>query len=381
MPGIERGAFRFARAGAVGFSLLFGILAVWTFWIMATKPKAVDFLAYWAAAKLVLSNHVPSVYNVAAHHAVEMLVAPIGGFLPFPYPPPYLFVVAPFGIPSFPVAFILWVTISITIYAAVVGRNGALPYALSHPSVLTNILIGQNGFLTTSIFAGGMRVLPTRPYAGGAILGLLIIKPQLALLLPFAMVAGREWKAMAGGTVSALLLLMVAFLTFGASAYQGFFNMLAVLTDYMARSRWPWNEMSTVFAALRFFGVPQIVALMGHGTAAAVATALVYRAWSLRLEERVPILAAATMLIPPYLLTYDALLLVVPIIWLVQNRRHLALVPLVWLLCFLPIATHFNAWPGPNTIPLASVICLWALHTPSKRPVGTYRPVGLSESA
>jgi hypothetical protein len=107
--------------------------------------------------------------------------------------------------------------------------------------------------------------------------------------------------------------------------------------------------------------VPQPLALVGHAAVAVIAIALVCRAWWLRLDERVPILAAAAMLIPPYLLTYDALFLAVPIIWLVHQRRHLALIPLIWLFCLLPVATYFHKWPGPNTVPLAAMLCLWAL--------------------
>src|SRR5690348_12937089 len=84
----ESGAFRFVRAGSTGFSVLFLIVFFWATWILYTKPLAIDFLSYWAASKLVLSGHVPSVYNLTAHNDVELLVAPIGGLLPFAYPPP-----------------------------------------------------------------------------------------------------------------------------------------------------------------------------------------------------------------------------------------------------------------------------------------------------
>lgn len=365
----ESGAFRFVRAGSTGFSVLFLIVFFWATWILYTKPLAIDFLSYWAASKLVLSGHVPSVYNLTAHNDVELLVAPIGGLLPFAYPPPFLLVVTPVALAPFWLAFFLWLAVTAAIYALVVGRTGRLSYAMAHPSVLANFLVGQNGFLTTSILAGGLRLLPENAFAGGAVMGLLVIKPQLALVLPFAMIAGREWKAIAGGALSAAAGLLIGYLAFGWVAYKGFLRMLPVFTDGMEKSLWPWEELASVFAALRFLHVPQAPALVVQGIIALIAIALVCRAWWLGTDERGPVLAAATLLVPPYLFTYDALLLVIPTLWLIERRQHLWVVPVSWLFCFLPIAYYFGYYSGPNTIPLAAMLCMWAVHSREKQPV------------
>lgn len=364
----ESAAFRFVRAGSIGFSLLFVIVFFWATLILYTKPLAIDFLSYWAASKLVLTAHVPSVYNLTAHNDVELLVAPIGGLLPFAYPPPFLLLVTPVALVPYWLGFFLWLAATASIYALVVGRNARLPYAMGHPSVLANFLIGQNGFLTTAIMAGGLRVLSANPFAGGAILGLLVIKPQLALVLPFAMIAGRQWKAIAGGVLSASCGLLIGYLAFGWAAYEGFFRMLPVFTDGMERSLWPWEELSSVFAALRFLRVPQASALAIQAVIAVISIGLVCRAWWLGTEERAPILAAATMLVPPYLFTYDALLLVIPMLWLIERRRHLWAILVSWLFCFLPIAYYFGYYSGPNTVPLAAMLCMWALHAREKHP-------------
>ena len=366
MPIIPINAFRFVRAAAVGFSILFVIIAFWATWILFTKPLAIDFLSYWAASRLVLTGQLASVYTLEAHHAAEELIAPIkDGWLPFAYPPPFLLVVTPVGLAPFWLAFFLWLAVSTTIYAAVVGRGSSLPYAMAHPSVLANFLIAQNGLLTTSILAGGLRTLERRPFAGGAILGLLVIKPQLALVIPFAMIAGRQWAAIAGGMLSAAIALSIALLALGWGAYEGFFSMLPVFTTGMANSQWPWNELASVFASLRFLGMPQAPALAIQAIVALAAVAMVCRAWWLGLETRAPLLATATLLVPPYLFTYDALLLVIPMLWLIERQRHLWVIPVAWLFCFLPIATYFDYYPGPNTIPLAAMLCIWALHAPA----------------
>jgi hypothetical protein len=228
--------------------------------------------------------------------------------------------------------------------------------------VLVNSIIGQNGFLTSAIFMFGTAVLDRRPFLGGAILGAMVIKPQLALLLPVALIAGREWRAIAGGIVSSGALLAGALLILGPAAYQGFLEILPLYTNAMTASRWPWNEIASPFAFARHIGVAQLPALLIHGAVALLAALLTWRAWARRCERRVPILAAATVLIAPYSLTYDGLLLMLPLGWLIRDRRQPAAVAAIWLLCLLPIGGYLGVHSGPNTLPIAALACLWALH-------------------
>src|SRR4029077_284984 len=65
------------------------------------------------------------------------------------------------------------------------------------PAVAFNIGSGQNAFLTSALLIGGFILLPSRPGAGGVLLGVLTYKPQLWLLAPVALVAAREWRALA----------------------------------------------------------------------------------------------------------------------------------------------------------------------------------------
>jgi hypothetical protein len=94
--------------------------------------------------------------------------------------------------------------------------------------------------------------------------------------------------------------------------------------------------------------------------AAAGGAALTIRAWWLGLEQRVPILAAATLLAAPYLFTYDALLLSVPLAWVGRHDGD-AKFAIIWLLSLIPALSYFS--DVPNTIPLAAMLALWALHS------------------
>ncbi|GAA4744844.1 glycosyltransferase family 87 protein [Sphingomonas daechungensis] len=354
----NRARIRWGRTLASGFGLLLVALSVQAWSRHFSHEFMTDYLSYWAAGKLTLAGDPAGAYDVAKHRAVEFSVTEFKGLNPFPYPPPFLLLVAPFSLLPYMWGFAAWVVVTFAAYLLLTRRAIETPYALAHPPVLMNGLIGQNGFLTAGLFTAGTAMLRERPFLAGAILGCLVIKPQLALLLPVAVIAARLWPAIAGALATAGVLGLVSLALFGASAFIGFWNILPLYTELMRQDKWPWNEFISVFAFLRYFGVDQTVALSVHAVVAAAAVALTWIAWSRNWKNQVPILAAATLLVPPYLLTYDALLMIIPMGFWLKDRERARLVGLLWLLCFLPIAFYFNLYRGPNTVPLAALLFL-----------------------
>jgi hypothetical protein len=355
-----KSGIRWDRTVATAFTALFVCYAVYSTAVNIVAPKGVDFVSFWAAAKLALQGTPALAYDVAAHRAVELTAGPVDGLLPFPYPPPFLLAVLPFGLASMAVALPLWLTVSAAFYVLALRRWAPLPYAFAHPAVTTNALIGQTGLLTTGIFAAALSAFDRRPFFSGALFGLLIIKPQLGLLLPLAFIAGREWRAFCGAAVSASALLLVGLLAFGWSAYESFLHHLPMQASFIRNGDVPWNEVASTFALLRWAGASEGVALAIHSMGAAWAAFVTWLAWRENHEQRGSVLAAATLLISPYLLTYDTLLLVLPVLvlWRQQRSRPLAL---VWILALIPVIIHSIPAVIPNTAPLAAVTCLLML--------------------
>jgi hypothetical protein len=363
-----RPAFRWHRAAAIGCAILFIIYAFWAFWLGYTQSRPVDFLSFWAAGRLALNGQAGVAYDMVAHRLVEQTVSPIGGWLPFPYPPPFLLFVTPFGALGLWTAFALWLILTSAVYVAGTRKAAPLPYSLAHPAVLVNTWIGQNGFLTCGLFALGLSTFERSAFAAGAVFGLLIIKPQLALLVPLAFVAGREWSAFAGAALTASLLILISFGLFGWDAYLGFFHILPQQAQLIANGKVPWNELASGYAFFRLLGVPASYSFAAQLIAALMAAGLTWRAWALRLETRGPTLAAATLLATPYLLTYDSILLIVPMGWFIRKQRHPVALVVIWVLCLLPIISYSGVYKGPNTIPVAAILCLWLLYRDERQP-------------
>jgi len=350
--------FRWSRPAALGLATLFALCAVLAVSFAYSRTSAPDFLSYWAAGRLTFEGHPALAYDIARHHAVEGQISNSVGMLPFPYPPPFLLVVLPFGIAPMWIAFAAWIAITLGLYVAASWRMIDVRFALAQAAAAANFIVGQNGFLTSAIFIRGTALLATRPLLAGATLGLLFFKPQLALLLPIALIAGREWRAIGGGILCTVALGLLGLLLFGAASYRGFLAMLPQFTLWLNAGRWSWGELASIFAFLRFFGVPHTPAFIVHATIAIAAAAMTAHAWATKSARRIPILAASTLLASPYLFTYDGLLLVLPMAGLMrQESRRIFLT--VWILSLLPVIAYFR--PFPNTIPIAAMLALWTL--------------------
>jgi hypothetical protein len=186
---------------------------------------------------------------------------------------------------------------------------------MAQPAVLLTSLIGQSAFVIAAIMLAGLCYLDRRPYLAGGILGLMIIKPQLALLLPVAVIAGRRWSAVPPALLTMVLACATAWLGFGAASFQGFLHLLPVYGSWLGSDGWPWNEFASPYAFVRYVGGAATAAMVVQLLFAAFAVTLTAVAWWRGWAEKVPVLAAATMLVPPYLHTYDSLLMLVPMAW------------------------------------------------------------------
>lgn len=291
-------------------------------------------------------------YDLAAHHAVEATVVSFKGAQPFPYPPPFLFVLAPFSQLPFGAAFLAWVATTGAFYFAAVRR-------FDFPPIVAAGMIGQVSFLTTGLFAFGIRLVRERPVLAGILFGCLIIKPQIGALIPVALVASNRWRAFAAAAATVVGLCLLALVVFGPAAYGGFLTKLPLYASLARLGKWPWTELASTYAFARAIGFNDIAAMVAQVAGAVAAATFTWRAWRQDWACAPAITAAATLLISPYLFTYDALLLALPFGFLVHRNGAAAFA--VWLLALLPVLAFFGLYNGPNTVPVAAVVSIAVL--------------------
>lgn len=341
----------------------------------AVSPFAMDFVSYWAAGKLTLAGNPIGSYDIALHRGVELQVAPVTGAMPFPYPPPFLFLVAPFALLPFPVAAICWVGTTFLFYLFAVRRlaPGGGWIAVAFPPVLTTAVIGQNGFLLCGLLALGMALLPRRPLLAGMVLGCLIIKPQLGVVLPFALLAVGQWRAIMGAAASSMGLFGLGAAVFGVESYLAWIGQAPTYASIVVEGLSGWHRMASLYTSLRLAGIGEATALALHVLAAAAATIAACLIWRRSADPgaRAGALAAATALISPYLYGYDTIVLVLPFLWLARDPRNH--VPLAAIWC-LSLAGFLQNWAEGLTINVMPAVAVALLALVWKRVAEAGRP-------
>ena len=169
-----------------------------------------DVWGFWTFGRYALTHAPATIYDDAALHAFQtgLGIPDENGFYPYPYPPWFLLAVTPLGWLPYPAAALLWRGVTFGGLVLAVGawrwpRDGQWDRALLlavAPACAVSFVVGQNGFLTAALMLGGVRLLPGRPVLGGALLGALAYKPQLAILVPFFLLFGGHWRALAGSS-------------------------------------------------------------------------------------------------------------------------------------------------------------------------------------
>ena len=306
---------------------------IWNF----RHPSDRDFLGVWSAAQLALAGHPAAVYDRVTLHAVEAAAATFGSRaaeLPFPYPPFYLLLVMPFALMTFPVAMAAWSLTTFGFYLLAARRllpqSGWL--AAAFPAVFANAAIGQNGFLTSGLFMFGLSLLSQSAFAAGLVLGCLILKPQLGILLPVALIAGRQWRAVAGAALSSSAIMLLGLALFGTATSTAWVHEAGFVMHITREGLVPWSKLASVYAAAREAGIGPQTAIAIHAMVALAAAALVWRIWRSAEGAKVSVLAGASMLMSPYLFYYDALILVPSFFWLASKGIRPGLLLALWCL-------------------------------------------------
>ncbi|ANU07093.1 glycosyltransferase family 87 protein [Paraurantiacibacter namhicola] len=363
---------RWLDSGRVrGYALLLGLASLALMvnsYLKAMGADGTDFLAFWGAGHVTAAGDPAAAYNLAMQERVQTGTGSEGWFA-FVNPPPFLFATAPFGLLPFPLAWIAWVaaTYALFAWAGMRAFPKLWPIVLVFPGALIAAGHAQNGLLTGALLVAGVAFVDRRPLLAGAAIGALVIKPHLALLLPFWLAAGGRSRAFIAAGVTAISLVLASWLAFGTDTLRAYTESWAASAAIMQGTDPDfWLRMATLYGQLRLFVTAELAmaiqALVTVGLL--VLTVLSWKRFGGDAAASGAFALAATALASPYLFNYDLPFLLLPVLWLVrQGLDHgfrpyekLALVVL-WL---APYATRAAALPLEiNLMPLAAAaLCI-----------------------
>jgi alpha-1,2-mannosyltransferase len=365
------------------------------------KPIGTDFSSFYAAGSLVLDGRAGDVYNMAAHYAREQQVfGPATPYYGWLYPPIFLLLAAPLAAMPYPVALAVWQIGSFTFYLAVIGlivggigKRGMaigqtwqvtwLMVAAGFPAVLINLGHGQNGFLTAGLFGAALLVLRSRQLLAGVLFGLLAYKPQFALVIPIALLAAGQWRAILAAGITVIALVGLTSLIFGFDLWLAF----AASTEtsrklLLEQGDVGFEKLQSVFAAVRMWGggIPLAYAVQGIVSVAVVCgTAWTWLSACNR-DLKSALLVVATLLASPHVLDYDLVVLAVAIAFFVRHgitcgfrNFEISLLAAAWI---VPLLSRGIA--GVTGIPLGLLVLLALYVVTLRRAISDREHIGVA---
>jgi alpha-1,2-mannosyltransferase len=384
LAALRRGDFLHRRR-AIGWGrtlLIVEIVAViaiaagtYGLYVHLDQPSSSDFISFFAAGRLADLGTPALAYDPAAHRAMEQAAfgdprLPYAYF--FFYPPTFLAICAVLAlIPSYLGAFALWILATGAVFVAslrAIVRDWRLTVAfLSFPAAVATAGIGQNALLTAGLIGAGTYLVDRKPIAAGLLWGALIYKPHLALMIPVALLAGRNWRAFAAMAVSAAAIAALSLAWFGGATWHAFFAEAQAAASSFTTGRVGFAGLVSLFGAARLAGLGVIVADAVQLVAALAAAALTALVWARgqSLPVRALVLIAAGLIAPPVILFYDLLPAAIAIAWLMQDARRTGYLPwekmtlcVIWIVPILSRGIGI-AWGVP--IGPVATVALFAL--------------------
>ena len=373
MPAL--GLRRSLVAGVVAIGLVPSCLVFWILWLAPIDGLAADraalaardFSDLWAAGRLATEPAFDILYHPA--RLTAFLRASFGSGMPaqiWPYPPPTLLLAAIVArVPILP-GFVLYTSAGLAMLGWAVSRRfrslTMCAAILLSPAVADNALAGQNGVLTAAAMLAGLVRIDARPRLAGILLGLLVLKPQLALILPVCLIAGRRWQVLLVAGLTAAAIAGASAAIFGLEAWTGFvLNARPEIATYF-QAPWTGSESQrmfvSVFMAMRALGADLPMAYAAQALTALLAASLVWAAWRRPAEHdnyRLALTMIAALVASPWTHDYDMPTLAVAIVLLLPAARpwHLLPLALAWI------------WPGalsifsvPAALPCLSLLSL-----------------------
>ncbi|GAC1654334.1 MAG: hypothetical protein NVS9B1_05370 [Candidatus Dormibacteraceae bacterium] len=316
----------FAVVVALGELTLFNV-----YQLVSWLPRSLgqnDFRLYYSAATIGLHHGWGRIYDAGLQRAGVAAAWPMApGIEWFPYvnPPPLAWLVAPLTLLPAPVAYVPWVIL--VAVSLVVASQLAAPSDPLHRIAFAGLGLG---FLPTFVAVAYGQPAPLlvlalalawwllardRQVAAGVVLSLMVIKPQVALLVPLALLVAGWTRAFLTWLVVAGSLAVVSLLLLGTSGVAQYLALAGPLYADTYFQRW------------------SLTSLVGGGPAwyAAVAAAVAATLLTATRCRREPghviaIGVAGSLLINHYLTPADFTVLLVPI-WLLARAGGAAWLP------------------------------------------------------
>lgn len=272
---------------------------------LTIQPAGMDFLCFWSGGRVALADPV-RLYDFD-YLTLRQGLDPADGMLrPYLNPPSALLLFAPLSRLPFLASYLSLMALSLAVMATAAAKIRAPWWWWLLPSVAFAIFCGQLSLLIGGLVALGL-TFRRRPAIAGLLFAVATsLKPQLLILLPWALAAQRQWRAILFTGGWGLLICVLATGLFGLQAWVDWFAALPRFHGIVA-SQDLLDTAITPYAKLAALGLNGAWAYL-------LAPAVLWNVWrAFRCEAAWPdqliALLGGALLISPYAMNYELALL------------------------------------------------------------------------
>jgi hypothetical protein len=343
------------------------------FWAVFHSVPGQDWVVFHTAAARVFAGDLamlndPRAFTDELNRTHSAWLGQALVFHPFVYPPVTLLLAVAFGWLPYLASLIGFLAVSMALMAAALwpwqstarSRAWLIGGVLACPATAFMLGSGQLSFLVAACVLAGMWWLERRPFLAGLVLSLLCLKPQFVPLIPVALLAGRHWRAMAGGLAGGCALVVVSVLAFGVSAWTDWWHLARSQQAELVAAVRIYDQ--SVHRCLEFLGASGWQASIGQAIASIGSAVCVWLAFARHARGQLGgraclvILLCALVVAAPHVGDYDHVLVGIAAMLAVLEAQG----P-VWLAAGAWIATGFNPPALIAALGVAPLVWLSAL--------------------
>jgi hypothetical protein len=332
----------------------------------AGRFKGTDYIYFYVMGSLMLDGQIGDLYDPDAHlaEARRRITPDLALYAPYSNYGPQVAVAfaplaaMPFGwsLASFlaltAVAYVLSVWIVWRECPGLHGYGGVVALlAAASPAFFTLIRYAQLSAFSLLLWAAALMALSrNRRFAAGLAIGLMAFKPQLGLVVGMVLILTKEWRVVAGAATAAAGQLGVGWLASSTSTMRDYFGVLWTLLLNPGLVQIHPTEVHSLRGLFQLL-LPWPAAVSVLSIAGLIAAIVLgVKAWrsAAPLSVRWGLILLLTILASPHLLTYDLILLTIPLLvfadWSAQHPNHPRrplVTTLVLLLYLAPFSSNF----------------------------------------
>ncbi|HEY1420113.1 MAG TPA: glycosyltransferase family 87 protein [Candidatus Dormibacteraeota bacterium] len=231
--------------GAAGLAWFLLIAFGFTAWFVVLVPLRGDVLGNdmtltYMAVRVGLENGWSHIYDLDLQRHVFAQLEPGVPFTDgkrFISPPFLAWLLVPLSLFGAQAAVYIWLALSLAALVAAwwiaAPGSGWLRFlwllgALAWYPVLYCLGLAQPDLIALLVLAAGWRIAESgRPYLAGAVLGLSMLKPQMALFVPVILLAAGRWRIVSTWAAVAVGMLLVSLVAIGQQGLADYQRLLA----------------------------------------------------------------------------------------------------------------------------------------------------------